>query len=207
MAKQAKPKQEPEIEAAGSGTSDQAKPKAFNHYRDRIIPEQQARIDELEVKLTELETANSRLTAEKEELTQKVNSQVNPEVNQELTAELTKVNSELTAKNEELTAKLTKVNSELTALKLEVNQAGEKLTKKDLELDAARKTVPLIVKIFGQDWNILTRFARGYKQWSPEELLKQLWLDYKNDCCITLPPIPRKWLEVAQIQKEHGING
>ena len=203
MAKQTKPKQEPEIEVAGSGTSDQAKPKAFNHYRDRIIPEQQARIEELEVKLTELETANSRLTAEKEELTQKVN----PEVNQELTAELTKVNSELTAKNEELTAKLIKVNSELTALKLEVNQAGEKLTKKDLELDAARKTVPLIVKIFGQDWDILTRFARGYKQWSPEELLKQLWLDYKNDCCITLPAIPRKWLEVAQIQKEHGING
>lgn len=203
MTKKTNSKKEPEVETAGSDTFDQGKPKAFNHYRDRVIPEQQARIDELEVKLTELETANSRLTAENKELTQKVNSQVNPEVNQELTAELTSKNSELTQVNSELTAKLTQVNSELTALKLEVNQAGKKLTAKDLELDAARQAVPLIVKTFGPDWDILTRFARGYKQWSAEQLLKQLWLDYKNDCCITLPAIPRKWLEVAKIQKEN----
>lgn len=178
MAKQTKPKQEPEIEAAGSGTSDQAKPKAFNHYRDRIIPEQQARIEELEVKLTELETANSRLTAEKEELTQKVNSQVNPEVNQELTAELTE-------KNEELTAKLTKVNSELTALKLEVNQAGEKLTQKDLELDAADKRVNLLRETFGpRNWELLHQCIGVFNkerntEAKPEQYLMALFEHYQ----------------------------
>lgn len=150
---------------------------------------------------------NEQDTQQLAELTKEVNRLRNLVGNPEETEKLTEVNQKLT----EETERLTKVNSELTeqltALKLEVNQAAEKLTKKDLELDAARQAVPSIVKIFGQDWDILTRFARGYKQWSPEQLLQQLWLDYKNDCCITLPAIPRKWLEVAKIQKKNGING
>lgn len=128
---------------------------------------------------------NEQDTQQLAKLTEEVNRLGNLAGNPEETEKLTEVNQKLTERNHELTEELTKVNSELTALKLEVNQAGEKLTAKDLELDAAGKRVNLLRETFGpRNWELLHQCIGVFNkerntEAKPEQYLMALFEHYQ----------------------------
>ena len=128
---------------------------------------------------------NEQDTQQLAKLTEEVNRLGNLAGNPEETSKLTEVNQKLTERNHELTEELTKVNSELTALKLEVNHAGEKLTQKDLELDAADKRVNLLRETFGpRNWELLHQCIGVFNkerntEAKPEQYLMALFEHYQ----------------------------